>query len=188
MTKIPTTTQPTKLGTKWSTFGLDSSLTGTGCAWQPATLAHPATSTVNPGKLLGLERIRFIREVVAIARAATTARCALVVIENPAFSRTSGSAHERGGLWWALVDDAEAAGAAVLKVPPTTLKKFATGSGAATKDAMVLAAARAFPSFDGDNNAADALWLYAYGCEWVGDPILDRTKVQLEALNGSKLL
>lgn len=55
------------------------------------------------------------------------------------------------------------AGVPFVVIPPSTLKKFATGKGVATKDKMLAAAIRAF-GFQGDeNNEADAHLLAATG-------------------------
>ena len=47
-------------------------------------------------------------------------------------------------------------------VAPTTLKKFATGSGRATKEDMLRAAKKKWPTVSNDHEA-DALWLCEFG-------------------------
>lgn len=68
---------------------------------------------------------------------------------------------------WAAIDDS----ARIVKrlaVPVGTLKKFATGSGAADKDRMRLAAERRGylgPNHGLDDNAVDALWVALWALE-----------------------
>jgi Holliday junction resolvasome RuvABC endonuclease subunit len=53
-------------------------------------------------------------------------------------------------------------------VPPSNLKKYAVGIGGgpkASKDAVLIAAARRWPTFEGRNDEADALWLAAMGLD-----------------------
>jgi len=109
----------------------------------------------------------------------------LVVIEAPSFGqmRQSGE-HLRAGLWWRLVSLIENTIAPVAEVPPATLKKYATGKGNATKDAVLLATARRFPTVDvTTNDEADALWLCAAGAQVFNQPIVDVPLVHLEALD-----
>jgi Holliday junction resolvasome RuvABC endonuclease subunit len=60
------------------------------------------------------------------------------------------------------------------------VKKYLTGKGTAGKDEVMMAVARRFAWFDGDNNEADALGLAAatadhYGAPMVAMPALNRT-------------
>ena len=160
-------------------IGIDLSLTATGIS------DGRSTETIKPGKITGLARQRAI--AAHIGRRLEVA--ALVVIEGPSYGSTqaASSAHERAGLWWRIVDLADSMGKPVLVVPPTTLKKFATGSGRADKDVMMLATARRFDWFSGDNNAADALWLSALGFQWLEEPIIDLPEAHLAALRGVSL-
>lgn len=58
-------------------------------------------------------------------------------------------------------------------VPPTTLKKYATGRGNATKTQMAVAAfKRADLEFD-DDNQCDAWWLWVMARDLSGDPVLE---------------
>jgi crossover junction endodeoxyribonuclease RuvC len=153
-------------------LGLDLSLTSTG-------LALTTTSTITP-KTRGYDRLRAIRErVLAIARSGSVG---LVVVEGR-FNGTSAGQHELGGLWWHVTEALDAAGYPLAVVAPTTLKKYATGKGNASKDAVLLAAARAFPWFEGGNDEADALFLRAMGCDATGTPIVDMPARNREALD-----
>jgi Holliday junction resolvasome RuvABC endonuclease subunit len=56
-------------------------------------------------------------------------------------------------------------------VTPQQMKKYATGSGGSGKDLVLSAAVRRFDR-DFTNDEADAQWLYAMGCDALGDPIV----------------
>jgi len=71
----------------------------------------------------------------------------------------------------ALVED-RCAGENIVKVAPADLKKFAVGKGNADKDSVMLAAARHEPAI-GNNDEADAWWLWVIG-EWLaGRPFIE---------------
>jgi crossover junction endodeoxyribonuclease RuvC len=110
---------------------------------------------------------------------------ALVVIEAPSLgqSRQRGT-HDRSGLWWLVVDELMQAGHRVVEVPPASVKKYATGSGSANKGAMADAAARRIPHVHtaGEDNAVDALWLRAMGCDQLGSPLATVPQAHRDAL------
>lgn len=109
----------------------------------------------------------------------------LVVVEQPAFSQNSGSHHDRSGLWWMVVDDLAEREILVAEVAPTTLKKFATGKGTASKTAVVDAVARRWPEVEtgGDDNVADALVLAKMGVCHLGENDFEMPKVNLSSLD-----
>ncbi len=156
-------------------LGLDLSLTATGVSnGTPGT-----TGTISaPKGTTGLKRMRWIRDGVLTYLEASD----LVVVEGPSYGSTGGAQHDRAGLWWLVADAVDRAGLELIVVPPSRLKRFATGAGNADKDRMMLATARAFDWFEGDNNAADALWLSAIGHAVQGRPLIGRTQAQLEGL------
>lgn len=89
----------------------------------------------------------------------------LVVIEGPAYASTVGSILDRYGLWWRIVNRLLLADKPVAVCPPTVLKKFVTGNGAAKKSA-VIAEVNAMWSPDvpiTNDNVADALGLATLG-------------------------
>jgi Holliday junction resolvasome RuvABC endonuclease subunit len=91
---------------------------------------------------------------------------------------------ERGYLWWAIVRDLVGKGVPVLEVSVATIKKYATGKGNASKQAMIEATVRRLPQYEtgGDDNLCDALWAMAIGKEMIGEPVVDMPKVNREAL------
>ena len=79
--------------------------------------------------------------------------------------------HQLAGLWWIVTHSLWARRIPFAVVPPTTLKKYATGSGASRKDDVLRECTRRFPWFTGDNNAADAAWLAAMAADHHGRPM-----------------
>lgn len=150
-------------------YGIDLSLTGTGMSNGKTTWLIQSK-----GKAGASLRERNIRLSVLRDRVlAELAGAELVVIEQPAFSRQNGHAHDRSGLWWLIVTGLHVWGCPVAEVPPTTLKRYATGKGNANKGAMIEAATRRFPGIDtaGDDNRCDALWLAAMGHDHLACPL-----------------
>lgn len=165
-------------------FGVDLSLTATGLSdgSQAVTLKPPKEAAT------GLGRMRWI--VGTVLATVTSAWLGdgdppFVVIEGPSYGSTkaASSAHERAGLWWLLVEALDRAGIRYAVASPASLKLYATGKGNADKDAVMLATARRFDWFDGDNNAADALWLAAIGCALVGNPLVAMPAANCRALD-----
>ena len=96
---------------------------------------------------------------------------AFYVIERPAFSSLGGSHHDRSGLWWLLVSKL-IHGRRLIEVSPTSVKKYATGIGNASKMQVMAAAIKRYPEVTiPDDNAADALILAAMGARLLGEPI-----------------
>lgn len=116
-------------------------------------------------------------------------RRSLIMLEAPAYSRTTGSQHDRSGLWW-MVYSAVAAWGMTVVVPigPTVRAKYATGKGNASKDAVLAAAVRRYPDIDiTGNDIADAVILMAIGCRLLGKPIDDMPATHLAALDKVQL-
>ncbi len=147
--------------------GVDLSLRSTGIATaERCHLVKPAAG------LTPVRRLRVIR--AAIAEHCTGAD--LVVIEGllpAAATPNSAYANERAGAWWLVVERLDALGHRIAAAAPQTRAKYATGRGNASKDEVLLAAAKRWPlrEFRG-NDEADALWLAALGHEALGDPIV----------------
>lgn len=156
-------------------IGLDLSLRTTGIAHMtPGSVTTDIVTAAGTG-LLRLRRLaHYIRN-----------RCegaALVCIEGPAYHQGVGAGyHERAGLHWLVLDRLWRTNTPVAIIGPSVLKAYATGRGNSGKDAMILAAARRFPTFAGDNNQADALWLAAIGLDHLTGqtvvPAAHRTKL-----------
>lgn len=155
--------------------GIDPSLSATGIAhWNGQLDTRP------PRKgLTGVDRIRDIRaQLITVAQSAH-----LVVIEGPAYSRQLGAGHhEAAGLWWAIVDIVHTRDIPYAVVPPTTLKKYATGRGNAAKPDMRMALYRRTGVDVGDDNEVDAAWLRAMGLDRLGAAEFAVPKAQRDAL------
>lgn len=156
--------------------GLDLSLTSTGVA------TSTYTKTIQPKRLTSYQRLRYIKE--SVLEMLNYEQPDLVIVEGPSFGSVGRGMHERGGLWWMVTELVDAHGFPLAVAPPPNVKKYATGSGNADKDKMVLAAARHFDWFAGNNDEADALWLCAVGHEYLHEPIADVPAAHKAALNG----
>lgn len=160
-------------------IGLDLSLKATG-------IAHVDGSTevfrprADPAVNYGLDRVDEIRDRI-LAVLAGYDDIELVMIEGLAYAAHDSSrqlAMLAGVIRMALYD----AGHPFLTVTPNQLKKYATGSGKASKEAVVDAAQKRL-RYDGyDNNEADALWLRAMGWELVGIPLVELPVLHRDAL------
>ncbi|MBA3907928.1 MAG: hypothetical protein H0X35_14780, partial [Pseudonocardiales bacterium] len=150
-------------------IGLDLSLTSTGIAIIDggSVTLHRVKSKGAKGDTLAARHVRLLRitdETYSLGIYNSTDRCSLVVIESPAFSRTTGHMHDRSGLWWLTVDIFRMHGYPVAEVTPTARAKYATGKGNAGKDAVLAAVVRRYPDVEvSGNDEADALVLAAMG-------------------------
>lgn len=153
-------------------LGVDLSLTATGIAQLDTAGREFTTTTLDPGKRTGLDRLDWIVERLAGLAVGSW----YVAMEGPAFaSMGQKMQHERAGLWWLAYREL-LGWSKVAVIPPSSLKSYALGKGngkGTDKDAMMLATARRFPTFDGDNNQADALWLAHAAADHLGVPLID---------------
>lgn len=158
-------------------IGLDPSLTATGLA--TPTGVRTIGSRGKTGATLDQRAVRLhdlamdVVNAVEKALYVTPRERLLVVIEAPAFSRTTGHQHDRSGLWWLVVDEIHAiTDVDVVEVQPTARAKYATGKGNAGKDEVLAAVVRRYPDVNvTNNNEADALVLRAMGCDQIGQPL-----------------
>lgn len=167
-------------------IGLDLSLASTGIATPERTFTTGCSLPKDAPDVLRCERIAAIRDVVM--REAWDAHDGpvrpLVVMEGFSFGSPQG-ATEAGGLGWAVRIALHQAGVPFAVVPPPTLKKYATGSGAAGKDDMKLAAlSRLGLEFTGagSGDRCDATWLWVMGLDALGHPVVDLPAVNRSAL------
>jgi crossover junction endodeoxyribonuclease RuvC len=109
-----------------------------------------------------------------------------VVVEGPSYGSQGAQQghHERAGLWWMVADKMSSTKAQWIVVAPTSLKKYATGKGNASKDQVLSAAINRYREFPvDDNNVADALVLAAMGRDALGIPLATVPKVNRDALD-----
>lgn len=163
--------------------GLDLSLTSTGIAvvCDHHGLRGAVTDRIEskPARKIGktdppltLEeragRLRMLRE--RVREYVTDAD--LVLVEAPAYDSKSPHTHERSGLWWLVVDWCIRDGRPLVEVTTGGVKRYATGSGSASKDAVLAAVVRRYLDVEvSGNDEADALVLAAMGARWLGYPL-----------------
>ncbi|MFI6368681.1 hypothetical protein ACIBG0_38865 [Nocardia sp. NPDC050630] len=165
--------------------GLDLSLTSTGLAVIGPDLPPWCGTIGTKGTDADPWPVRY-RRLIDLTRRILPAipDCALVVLEAPAYSRNTGKAFDRAGLWWMLYDLLVGTTRTVLPVAPNLRAKYATGKPGASKDAVLAAAVRRYPDIDiTGNDTADAVVLAAIGRRLLGQPIDD----PMPALNLSAL-
>ncbi|MEV4287403.1 hypothetical protein AB0K40_18005 [Nonomuraea bangladeshensis] len=156
--------------------GIDPSLTGT------AVANHAGTKRIRIGNLRGSARFSCIAD--GIFADGTTQAADLVVIEGPSYGSMSGAGHhEAAGLWWHIVYRLDELEVPYAVVPPSTLKKYATGRGNATKPDMRVALLKRAGLDLRDDNEVDAWWLRAAGLEVLGHPLVELPAAQRDALN-----
>lgn len=165
-------------------LGLDLSLAGTGVATRAGTWRHVTKGKRGDGYPERITRIRQVRAWVTATL--TDVAPSLVVIEAMVPTPTQLlSLIDRAKLWWDVVEFCGEHTIAVAFIPPTSVKKYATGSGSARKSDLIAACYKRLPSLaPDDDNEADAAWLLAMGCAFLGDPLCDLPQVQARALAG----
>lgn len=163
---------------RW-TVGLDLSLTSTGIGIIDLNSGTAYTRAVrSSGKktdTLAMQVARIQDLTDNIVDSVAVCDPELVVVESAAFStRKDTSAHRRAGLWWSVVGELHIQGFTVVTLSPSELKKFATGKGNASKDAMV---ARAVSTWGEEvlgtqfNDTSDALFLATAGAFALGETV-----------------
>jgi crossover junction endodeoxyribonuclease RuvC len=155
-------------------IGIDLSLRRTGIA-----TAHATNTLIPPQQLAGFARLRWIRaQILGI-----TLQADHVVIEGLSYGSHTPSALERAGLWHLVMVAIDARGIGWTEIAPATLKKYATGRGNADKGQVLAAAIKRLPVDVDNDNAADAAWLAAIGCDLLGSPICDLPAAQRAAID-----
>lgn len=161
-------------------LGIDLSLTGTGLS--DGTWCETIRTTGRRGDSYPLRLARIARITDAVMDHARHVE--LAVIEGPALRSVDGHVWDRAGLWWQVVRRLHAADVHVAVVPPTVRAKYATGNGSASKDSVLLAAARRWPAAAPENNnEADALILACMGLDWLGCPPVPMPKAHRVVLD-----
>jgi crossover junction endodeoxyribonuclease RuvC len=160
--------------------GLDLSMTATGYAylqtpdlgpsghWHLSTIKTKGTDSDS----VLVTHVRLLRICSEVTERVWQDQPDLIVMEGPAFSSSSGKAHDRSGLWWLIYDALRAREIPLAVVKPNTRTMYATGKGNASKDTVMAAASRRYldaPILN--NNEADAVILAAMGARWCNEPI-----------------
>lgn len=160
-------------------LALDLSLTSTGYAWRDDT-GQPIYGTLDPKGRRGAERLAWIRDRI-LHLTDTEVYADLVAIEGYAFARPN-QAHQVGELGGVIRLALWDAGIAYVIVAPSSVKKYATGKGNASKNAMLVAAGRRLGYAGDSNDEADAAWLHALVMDAEGAPVVEVPKVHREAV------
>lgn len=151
---------------------LDLSLTSTGVVRADGTYGTIRLRTK------GMRRLAELRRLVLEA----VRGCDLVAIEGYSYGargRAVVSLGELGGVVRLALWDA---GIPYLEVPPTVVKKYATGKGNASKEAVLVEAVRRLGYPGSSTDEADALWLHAAVCDAAGNPAVAVPEKHREAL------
>ena len=154
--------------------GLDVSLTSTGHC------INGELGTIQ-SKLKGPERMIEIRDTVE----RLVQDVDLIAIEGFSMGSQNSRAHDIGGLGWIVRVKLFEMNKKWVEVPPTNLKKFATGKGNAGKDEVVSSvSARTGIIFAGKgaNDMCDAWVLHEMMCVHLGTSQINWPKVNLEGL------
>lgn len=167
------------------TVGIDLSLTSTAVGTLDLSsgevVLNRVRSSGSKDASLSEKLARYRRLASDITEQVVKVKPLAVAIEGAQFSTSKDtSAHRRAGLWWHTVNLIASEGIAILEVPPTTLKKWATGKGNAGKDMMVAAGARRWANV-AQNDEADAAWLADLVAYCLGEPtstLVSRTKAR----------
>ncbi|NUP52303.1 MAG: hypothetical protein HOW97_34020 [Catenulispora sp.] len=160
--------------------GIDVSLTSTGIATLGGTTTIPTKGKRADSIAQRRARLRHITDTVLTE----VGHVDLAVIEGPSHHSVGGSVWDRGGLWWLIVDGLTARDIAVAVMPPQCRAKYATGSGAARKEAVMEAAQRRYGALCETDDEADALILRAAGLDWLGVPLTEVPPGHRVALTG----
>jgi Holliday junction resolvasome RuvABC endonuclease subunit len=157
--------------------GLDLSMTATGLAYgEGPVYTHTVKTTgTKDGRLAVIKN-----QVVSRAEGS-----ALVLIEG--FLNKSFSAGITGMVHGAVRTGLIEAGIPYATFPPTSLKKYATGSGTADKTAMALAAFKRGGVEFKDDNQCDAWWLWVACMDFLESPVFSLPATQRDQLTKIKM-
>lgn len=155
--------------------GIDASLTSTGFARNYGVGAQ-RSGVIKPDGLFGVERLQFILDQVA----SVTRLSEIVLLEGYAYGARN-QAHQLGELGGVLRLAFHQIGVRLVVVPPTKLKKFATGSGKGGKDHIFAEAIRRLGYEGSSHDEADALWLLEMGLHFFD--IEEKTKLPASRLS-----
>jgi crossover junction endodeoxyribonuclease RuvC len=154
-------------------LALDLSLTHTGVC------SDGETSCISTAGLRGVVRLdHIVRQVQSLARGVD-----VVVLEGYSYGSRGRSVFDIGELGGGVRLLLHRLDIPFVEVPPSTLKKYATGQGNAGKDAMIAEAVRRFGFPGHSNDEADAWLLWCLARQAYGAPVARVPAAQLKALS-----
>lgn len=165
--------------------GIDPSLTSSGLAKICGTNILDVALIETAGKKeepywVRAKRIASIAEKIS----AFCAGADLVVIEGPSFRSISTSIWERAALFYRCLEYFGDLGIPFAVASPKSAKKWACGSGVASKEAVMDCLVNVFGAFDAPSfDVSDALALAGMGAHHLGD-INPEGRGRVEALSG----
>ena len=158
-------------------LALDLSLTATGVAL-PTGDAERLSAPYGPGE--PLERLTWLRDQVMRR---VLAGVDLVVLEGFSYGSKGSTIDQIYGLGWLVRVALHDHGVVYVTVPPSSLKKYATGSGNAKKPDMRMELFKRMGVDEKDDNKVDALWLQAMALDAYGHRVLPMPVSHREALS-----
>lgn len=164
-------------------LALDLSLTATGWAITRGDLVSSYGVATPTNGLRGVERLQKWQEWLDLRSPDDDSPgYDLVVLEGYSMG-SRGRAVFNIGEWGGVARlTIYQAGIPFVEVPPSTLKKFATGRGNAPKPDLRMELYKRSGLDVADDNAVDALWLLAAARERYGEPLWPMPKANVEAL------
>lgn len=159
--------------------GLDLSITATGVAHavEGAACTHLIKTKDGTGDL----RLMVIKLQVRERVAGSEFVLIEDLLENSLRAGTTGMVH--GGVRTMLQEEGIPYG----MIPPTSLKKYATGKGTAGKPEMAVAAFKRGGVEFSDDNQCDAWWCYVMALDHLGVPLFDMPAVNRESLKNIRM-
>ena len=174
-------------------LGIDSSLTATGLCRvdldglmdgeptgldiQVCTVSAPKPDPKDKSKRAMARRVSTLLDAIEGALDGVD----LVAMEELAYGAKGDSVWVLPWIWGEIIRLCERHDKKLIIVNVSCVKKYATGKGNANKDAVLLAASRRYAEVNiTDNNEADATVIAHIGCRYLGFPIDQIPKVNLE--------
>lgn len=180
-------------------LGIDSSLTATGLCRVDirenddgpvmkyrvdeiavCTVSAPKPSPKDKSKRAMARRVNVLLDGIEAALEGVD----LVALEELAYGAKGESAWVLPWIWGEIIRLCERHNIALVIVNVSTVKKYATGKGNADKDTVLLATTRRYTDVVlTNNNEADAMVIAAIGCRYLGHPIDQVPKINLEFMD-----
>jgi Holliday junction resolvasome RuvABC endonuclease subunit len=155
-------------------LGVDLSITATGVANTDGTLETLKTKLRGPAFLDWISRQIEIRSDDAD----------LVALEGYSYGSRGRAIFQIGEMGGIVRWNLWSRGIPFAEIPPSSLKKYATGKGNANKDVVIVEAVKRLDLSPSDNNQADAAWLRAMALDRFGQAIVVIPQVNRQALEG----